>query len=80
MDFVKWAKDQEIPVGPENSGAGSLVAYMLSITALDPLEHGLLLERFLNPERMSLPDFDIDCIEGRDKVITMFKINMELNL
>ena len=71
MDFVKWAKDQEIPVGPgRGSGAGSLVAYMLSITALDPLEHGLLFERFLNPERMSLPDFDIDfCIEGRDRVI-----------
>ena len=71
MDFVKWAKGQEIPVGPgRGSGAGSLVAYMLSITALDPLEHGLLFERFLNPERMSLPDFDIDfCIEGRDKVI-----------
>ena len=71
MDFVKWAKEQEIPVGPgRGSGAGSLVAYMLSITALDPIEHGLLFERFLNPERMSLPDFDIDfCIEGRDKVI-----------
>ncbi|RPG44920.1 MAG: DNA polymerase III subunit alpha [Gammaproteobacteria bacterium TMED112] len=71
MDFVKWAKSQEIPVGPgRGSGAGSLVAFMLSITALDPLEHGLLFERFLNPERMSLPDFDIDfCIEGRDKVI-----------
>jgi len=71
MDFVKWAKGQEIPVGPgRGSGAGSLVAFMLSITALDPLVHGLLFERFLNPERMSLPDFDIDfCIEGRDKVI-----------
>ena len=71
MDFVKWAKDQEIPVGPgRGSGAGSLVAFVLSITSLDPIEHGLLFERFLNPERMSLPDFDIDfCIEGRDKVI-----------
>ena len=71
MDIVSWAKDQEIPVGPgRGSGAGSLVAYVLSITALDPLVHGLLFERFLNPERMSLPDFDIDfCIEGRDKVI-----------
>ena len=71
MDIVSWAKDKEIPVGPgRGSGAGSLVAYLLSITALDPLVHGLLFERFLNPERMSLPDFDIDfCIEGRDKVI-----------
>ena len=71
MDFVKWAKEQDIPVGPgRGSGAGSLVAYVLSITALDPLVHGLLFERFLNPERMSLPDFDIDfCIEGRDLVI-----------
>ena len=71
MDFVKWAKEQNIPVGPgRGSGAGSLVAYVLSITTLDPLQHGLLFERFLNPERPSLPDFDIDfCIEGRDKVI-----------
>ena len=71
MDFVKWAKEQGIPVGPgRGSGAGSLVAYVLSITALDSLVHGLLFERFLNPERMSLPDFDIDfCIEGRDLVI-----------
>ena len=71
MDFVQWAKEQGIPVGPgRGSGAGSLVAYVLSITALDPLVHGLLFERFLNPERMSLPDFDIDfCIEGRDLVI-----------
>ena len=71
MDFVSWAKDQNIPVGPgRGSGAGSLVAFVLSITSLDPLKHGLLFERFLNPERPSLPDFDIDfCIEGRDKVI-----------
>ena len=71
MDFVKWAKEQNIPVGPgRGSGAGSLVAYVLSITTLDPLQHGLLFERFLNPERPSLPDFDIDfCIEGRDRVI-----------
>jgi len=71
MDIVSWAKEQNIPVGPgRGSGAGSLVAYLLSITTLDPLIHGLLFERFLNPERMSLPDFDIDfCIEGRDKVI-----------
>ena len=71
MDFVKWAKEQNIPVGPgRGSGAGSLVAYVLSITTLDPLQNGLLFERFLNPERPSLPDFDIDfCIEGRDRVI-----------
>ena len=71
MDFVRWAKDQQIPVGPgRGSGAGSLVAFVLSITSLDPLKNGLLFERFLNPERPSLPDFDIDfCIEGRDKVI-----------
>lgn len=71
MEFVNWAKEQSIPVGPgRGSGAGSLVAYMLGITDLDPLKYGLLFERFLNPERKSMPDFDIDfCIEGRDKVI-----------
>ena len=70
-DFISWAKQQEIPVGPgRGSGAGSLVAYSLGITALDPLEHELLFERFLNPERVSMPDFDIDfCMEGRDRVI-----------
>ncbi|MEW6352930.1 MAG: DNA polymerase III subunit alpha [Pseudomonadota bacterium] len=70
-DFVQWAKDQGIPVGPgRGSGAGSLVAYALGITDLDPIHHGLLFERFLNPERVSLPDFDIDfCMERRDEVI-----------
>ena len=70
-DFIRWAREQEIPVGPgRGSGAGSLVAYVLGITDLDPLEHDLLFERFLNPERVSMPDFDIDfCMEGRDRVI-----------
>ena len=72
MEFVRWAKEQQIPVGPgRGSGAGSLVAYALAITDLDPLRYNLLFERFLNPERHSMPDFDIDfCIDGRDKVIT----------
>jgi len=70
-DFIQWAKDNNIPVGPgRGSGAGSLVAYVLGITDLDPLQYDLLFERFLNAERVSMPDFDIDfCIEGRDKVI-----------
>jgi len=70
-DFIKWSKDNEVPVGPgRGSGAGSLVAYALKITDIDPLEYDLLFERFLNPERVSLPDFDIDfCMEGRDRVI-----------
>ena len=70
-DFVDWAKKQRIPVGPgRGSGAGSLVAYVLGITDVDPLQHDLLFERFLNPERVSMPDFDIDfCMEGRDRVI-----------
>lgn len=70
-DFIKWSRDNGIPVGPgRGSGAGSLVAYALTITDLDPLEFDLLFERFLNPERVSLPDFDIDfCMEGRDRVI-----------
>jgi DNA polymerase-3 subunit alpha len=70
-DFIQWAKAHNIPVGPgRGSGAGSLVAYVLGITALDPLQHGLLFERFLNPERISMPDFDIDfCMDGRDRVI-----------
>ena len=70
-DFIRWARENGVPVGPgRGSGAGSLVAYSLSITDLDPLEHELLFERFLNPERVSMPDFDIDfCMEGRDRVI-----------
>ncbi|UNU73248.1 DNA polymerase III subunit alpha [Moraxella nasovis] len=71
MDFIRWAKNNGVPVGPgRGSGAGSLVAYALNITDLDPLRYDLLFERFLNPERVSMPDFDIDfCIEGRDRVI-----------
>ncbi|MEM7720631.1 MAG: DNA polymerase III subunit alpha, partial [Pseudomonadota bacterium] len=70
-DFIKWAKDQSIPVGPgRGSGAGSLVAYALTITDLDPLRYSLLFERFLNPERVSMPDFDIDfCMDRREEVI-----------
>src|SRR5690606_7726556 len=70
-DFIKWAKDQDIPVGPgRGSGAGSVVAWALTITDLDPLRFALLFERFLNPERVSMPDFDIDfCQERRDEVI-----------
>ncbi len=71
MDFIQWAKDHGIPVGPgRGSGAGSLVAYAQKITDLDPLEYDLLFERFLNPERVSMPDFDVDfCMDNRDKVI-----------
>ena len=70
-DFIRWAKSNDIPVGPgRGSGAGSLVAYALNITDIDPLQYDLLFERFLNPERISMPDFDIDfCMEGRDRVI-----------
>ncbi len=70
-DFIAWAKENHVPVGPgRGSGAGSLVAYALGITELDPLLHDLLFERFLNPERISMPDFDIDfCMAGRDRVI-----------
>jgi len=70
-DFIRWAREQEIPVGPgRGSGAGSLVAWSLGITDLDPIRHDLLFERFLNPERVSLPDFDIDfCMSRRDRVI-----------
>ena len=70
-DFIRWARENDIPVGPgRGSGAGSLVAWVLGITDLDPLQHILLFERFLNPERVSMPDFDIDfCTEGRDRVI-----------
>lgn len=71
MEFIQWAKDNDIPVGPgRGSGAGSLVAYVLKITDIDPLQYDLLFERFLNPERGSLPDFDVDfCMDGRDRVI-----------
>lgn len=70
-DFIQWAKDNSVPVGPgRGSGAGSLAAYALKITDIDPLEYDLLFERFLNPERVSMPDFDIDfCMIGRDRVI-----------
>lgn len=70
-DFIRWSKDNGIPVGPgRGSGAGSLVAYALKITDIDPLPYDLLFERFLNPERVSMPDFDIDfCMDGRDRVI-----------
>ena len=70
-DFIRWARSQDIPVGPgRGSGAGSLVAWALGITDLDPLQHDLLFERFLNPERVSMPDFDIDfCMSRRDRVI-----------
>lgn len=71
MDFIQWAKDHDIPVGPgRGSGAGSLVAYAQKITDLDPIEYDLLFERFLNPERVSMPDFDVDfCMDNRDQVI-----------
>lgn len=71
QDFINWAKDHDIPVGPgRGSGAGSLVAYCLRITDLDPLDHNLIFERFLNPERVSMPDFDVDfCQDRREEVI-----------
>jgi DNA polymerase-3 subunit alpha len=74
-DFINWAKHNGVPVGPgRGSGAGSVVAYSLGITDLDPLEYNLLFERFLNPDRVSMPDFDIDfCPEGRDRVIDYVK-------
>jgi len=70
-DFIRWSKDNDIPVGPgRGSGAGSLVAYALGITNVDPIKHELLFERFLNPERVSMPDFDVDfCTDRRDEVI-----------
>ena len=70
-DFIRWARENGVPVGPgRGSGAGSLVAFSLRITDLDPLKHDLLFERFLNPERVSMPDFDVDfCMDGRDRVI-----------
>jgi len=70
-DFIRWARDHDIPVGPgRGSGAGSLVAYAIGVTDIDPIRYGLLFERFLNPERVSPPDFDIDfCMDKRDQVI-----------
>ena len=75
QDFINWAKDNGVPVGPgRGSGAGSLVAWALRITDLDPIPHGLLFERFLNPDRVSMPDFDIDfCMDKRDRVIQYVK-------
>ena len=74
-DFIQWAKKNDIPVGPgRGSGAGSLVAWALQITNVDPIKYELLFERFLNPERVSMPDFDIDfCVEGRERVINYVK-------
>ncbi|HEX4353199.1 MAG TPA: DNA polymerase III subunit alpha, partial [Polyangiales bacterium] len=76
QDFINWAKQQGIPVGPgRGSGAGSIVAYAMRITDIDPIPYGLLFERFLNPERVSMPDFDIDfCMDRRDEVIDYVRI------
>ncbi|WP_226667118.1 DNA polymerase III subunit alpha [Microbulbifer aggregans] len=81
MDFIQWAKDHNIPVGPgRGSGAGSLIAYSQKITDLDPLQYDLLFERFLNPERVSMPDFDVDfCMEKRDRVINYVADNYGRN-
>ncbi|MCP3872450.1 MAG: DNA polymerase III subunit alpha, partial [Desulfobacteraceae bacterium] len=69
-DFIRYAKEINVPVGPgRGSAAGSMVAFSMGITDLDPIEHGLIFERFLNPSRMSMPDIDVDfCIEGREKI------------
>ena len=77
-DFVKYAKDNLIPVGPgRGSAAGSLVSYSLGITTIDPIRHKLLFERFLNPDRISMPDIDIDfCIERRGEVIDLSLIHI----
>ena len=77
-DFIRWSKENRIAVGPgRGSGAGSVVAWALLITNLDPLRWGLLFERFLNPERVSMPDFDIDfCQERREEVIRYVQVNM----
>jgi DNA polymerase-3 subunit alpha len=74
-DFIRWSKEHDVPVGPgRGSGAGSIVAYSLGITDIDPLPYDLLFERFLNPDRVSMPDFDVDfCQEGRDRVIQYVK-------
>ena len=74
-DYIKWAKNNDIPVGPgRGSGAGSLIAWCLSITDIDPIKFNLIFERFLNPDRISMPDFDIDfCEEKRDLVFSYLK-------
>jgi len=79
-DFIKWSKAHDIPVGPgRGSGAGSLAAYCLSIVDIDPVRYNLLFERFLNPERVSMPDFDVDfCIKGRDRVIDFVRKKYDL--
>ena len=81
-DYIKWAKNNDIPVGPgRGSGAGSLVAWCLSITDLDPIKFNLIFERFLNPDRISMPDFDIDfCEEKRDLVFEYLKKNIKIVL
>lgn len=81
-DFIQWSKNHDIPVGPgRGSGAGSLAAYCLKITDIDPIEYKLLFERFLNPERVSMPDFDIDfCIKGRDQVIQYVREKYNLKI
>lgn len=75
QDFINWAKNQEIPVGPgRGSGAGSLAAYLVGITDVDPIRYGLVFERFLNPGRLSMPDFDIDfCMRRRSEVVQYIK-------
>ena len=76
-DYIKWAKKNSIPVGPgRGSGAGSLVAYSLDITDLDPIEYDLIFERFLNPDRISMPDFDIDFYEEKVKYLNILKLNI----
>ena len=79
-DYIKWAKKIQYQLGPgRGSGAGSLVAYCLDITDLDPIEYDLIFERFLNPDRISMPDFDIDfCEEKRDKVFEYLKKNIKM--
>ena len=81
-DFILWSKSNDIPVGPgRGSGAGSLVAFALGITELDPIEHNLLFERFINPERISMPDFDIDfCMDKRDKGNSVIVIEHNLDV
>ena len=78
-DYIKWSKENSIPVGPgRGSGAGSLVAYCLEITDLDPIEFDLIFERFLNPDRISMPDFDIDfCEENETKFLNILKRNIK---